>query len=291
VPSLVDVMRRSLVLMLALAAAVVARAAQEPVIRGLDHIPLAVNDLEQAKIAFQALGFALKPGRLHTNGLRNAHVKFPDGTEIELITAPAATDALTSEYRSWLKGGDGPALLGLYAPDLGALTEHLSRHGSVLNRTGDLVTFSEPAALKRLFFARRQRSPTDRPEHFAHANTALTLTSVWLADGMPEQRLLAMLGAAPIGEPPCGPFGSGVAAFSLPEGEVVFVPVTAQLAPGRPIVGATVTVENLETARSILNGNRIRHDRVAGCARDSLWVRPSDAHGMWLELRQQPGAR
>jgi len=62
-------------------------AAPEPVVRGLDHVPLAVKDLEQAKADFEALGFALKPGRPHDNGLRNAHVKFPDGTEIELITA------------------------------------------------------------------------------------------------------------------------------------------------------------------------------------------------------------
>ena len=70
-------------------------AASEPVVRGLDHIPLAVNDLEASRADFEALGFVLKPGRRHENGLRNLHAKFPDGTEIELITVGAATDALT----------------------------------------------------------------------------------------------------------------------------------------------------------------------------------------------------
>jgi hypothetical protein len=137
--------------------------------------------LEQSKVDFEALGFVLKPGRPHENGLRNAHVKFPYGTEIELITAPLATDALASEYHSRLRGGDGPIFLGLHAPDLSKLVQRSSQLGLSLDRKGDLVTISEPPSLRRLFFARRQRSPTDRSEHFAHANTAFGLEGIWLA--------------------------------------------------------------------------------------------------------------
>lgn len=264
--------------------------AQESVVLGLDHIILAVADLEGAKADFSALGFALKPGRPHSNGLRNAHAKFPDGTEIELITAPAATDALASEYYNWLKDGDGPAFFGFYAPSFGALIDRLSRLGLLLNRKGGLGTFSEPVALRRLFFGRRQHSPTDRPEHFAHANTAFSLAGIWLAGATAEQRLLANLGALPLNEPPCGPLGTGSAAVSLPEAEIVFLPESAQLVAGRGIVGATVTVKSIHTVESVLTTNRIRHDRVAGCGRQSLWVGPTAAHGMWLEFRQPSGA-
>jgi len=34
------------------------------------------------------MGCAIKPERSHPDGILNAHVKFTDGTEIELITAP-----------------------------------------------------------------------------------------------------------------------------------------------------------------------------------------------------------
>jgi hypothetical protein len=261
-------------------------AAQDAVVQGLDHIPLAVKDLDRSKADFAALGFALKPGRPHENGLRNAHLKFADGTEIELITVAAATDALTSEYYKWLEGGDGAAFLGLYAPDLRALSERLSKLGLTLERRGNLGTFSEPGALRRLFFSRRQRSPTDRPEHFAHANTAFSLVGVWLAGAAAEEQLLPMLGAAPIETPPCGPLGAGSTALALPEGEGVFLLATAQLAPGRPIVAATVAVRSLEAAAAVLHGARVRYHRLASCTRDSLWVGPADAHGLWLELWQ-----
>ena len=63
---------------------------------GIDHIPLAVNDLASATETYRRLGFAIKPGRFHADGIRNNHVKFEDGAGIELITASAPTDALTA---------------------------------------------------------------------------------------------------------------------------------------------------------------------------------------------------
>lgn len=169
------------VLSAAVGARATSAAVHEPVVRGLDHFTLAVMDLEATKADFAALGFALKPGRPHDNGLRNAHVKFPDGTEIELITAPAATNALASEYHDLLKDGDGPAFLGFYAPNFDALNHRLAQLNLALNRQGSIATFSEPVAFRRLFFARRQQSPTDQPEHFAHTNTAFRLAEFgWL---------------------------------------------------------------------------------------------------------------
>ena len=63
-------------------------AAPEPAVTGLDHLPIAVRDLARAANDYRALGFALKPGRPHDNGIQNQHVKFTDGTELELIAAP-----------------------------------------------------------------------------------------------------------------------------------------------------------------------------------------------------------
>ena len=108
-------------------------------ILGLDHIPIAVGNLERAADRFRALGFVLKPGRPHANGIRNEHAKFPDGTELELITAPAARDDLTRKYRRHLAAGDGPAFLAFYAPDQSRVTRPLPPY---------------------VFLGGRQRSPT-----------------------------------------------------------------------------------------------------------------------------------
>jgi hypothetical protein len=49
---------------------------------GIDHIPLVVKYLDDAAEAYRRLGFAIKPGRPHADGIRNAHAKFPDGAGI-----------------------------------------------------------------------------------------------------------------------------------------------------------------------------------------------------------------
>ena len=255
---------------IALMFSAVAAAAQDALVRGLDHIPLAVKDLEQSQADFEALGFVLKPGRPHANGLRNVHVKFPDGTELELITASSASDALSSDYLAWLREGDGPAFLGLYAPG---------------RKQADFAALTDPS-LKRVFFSGRQQSPTDRPEHFAHPNTAFALSGVWLAGADAERRLLPLLGARPAKTPTCLPFGAAAVAYSLPEAQVVFLPATDQLVPGRSIVGATVTVRNLQAVRHILASSGIAFEMPHGCDDHSLWVGPRAAHGMWLEFHQ-----
>lgn len=55
-------------------------------------------------------------------------------------------------------------------------------------------------------------------------------------------------------------------------------------APERRIVGATVTVQSLATARKILERNKVAY--VAGCQSSSVWIAPTEANGLWLEMRE-----
>ena len=119
-------------------------------VAGLDHIIILVNDLEAAASRYRAMGFALKPGRPHDNGIRNQHVKFEDGTELELLAAPEAKDALTAQYRRYLAQGDGPAHLVLYAPDADALAARIV--GGVFGAQRDgLITFPIGHRLRALW--------------------------------------------------------------------------------------------------------------------------------------------
>ena len=163
----------SAVLLLPLMVVLLTGASRQPrpLVTGLDHIIILVNDLEAAASRYRALGFALKPGRPHDNGIRNQHVKFEDGTELELLTAPEAKDALTAQYRRYLAQGDGPAHVVLYPPDAGALAARIVGGMFGAQRDG-LITFPIGHRLRPIFFGGRNKSPTDRPEHFAHGNSA-----------------------------------------------------------------------------------------------------------------------
>lgn len=66
----------------------------------VDHVPIAVVSLDEARLTYEQLGFRLKPGRVHANGLRNAFAKFPGGDYLELISPErGAVDALSERVR------------------------------------------------------------------------------------------------------------------------------------------------------------------------------------------------
>jgi catechol 2,3-dioxygenase-like lactoylglutathione lyase family enzyme len=85
----------------------------------IDHVVIAVSDLEDSAADFRSLGFTIKPGRLHPNGLLNSHVKFVDGTSLELMSvAGEPTDPVAAAYADFLQAGDGGAFAAIEAdPD------------------------------------------------------------------------------------------------------------------------------------------------------------------------------
>jgi catechol 2,3-dioxygenase-like lactoylglutathione lyase family enzyme len=243
-------------------------ALSPPLVLGIDHVPVAVADLEAAGARYRALGFTLKPGRPHANGIRNLHAKFADGTEIELITAPAAVDPLTRHYREHLTAGDGPAFLALFASPGVQVEERLAAAGV---RVPDYF-----------FFGPRQASPTDLPEHFAHANSAYAVTRVWLADDdlSAERRLLEALGATFHRETAAFPDPMQAEIADFPQGSVALVAGAQQVVHGRRIAGITVAVRDLDAAAAVAGAGSRR-------TASSVFVDPRVAAGYRLEFRRQ----
>lgn len=242
---------------------------------GIDHVPTVVANLEEAVVSYQSLGFSIKPGRFHQNGLRNSHVKFPDGSGIELISPPAQpVDDLTETYAALLKRGEGPAYLSLHARDTDALTTALAEANIPFKDESGLITLPDHD-LHFIFFVQDNRSPTDRPEHFAHPNTAAAMTEVWLALDPPARAslrtLLLALGAIESTETVRVPAAVRAEVFSVQNGRVVVVSDEYRLQNGREIIGVTFRVRTVQAVRQIPG--------VTGTS-----VPPTVAHGLWLRF-------
>jgi hypothetical protein len=236
-----------------------------PLVR-LDHIPTAVRDLEQATVDYRALGFAVKPGRPHANGLRNAHIKFTDGAGLELIMAAGAQDALSARYDTFLREGEGPAYLTLHAADEALAAAALRAAGIPHTRDANGLALADPR-LDWVFFAGDNRSPTDRPEHFAHANGAFATREVWVAtdDPGPLAQLLAALNAPRHEEVRHAPFEVHATVFELADGgRIVIVPARYRIVPGHPLIGVVMSTRA-----------------------EPRWWPPKSAHGLWLGLAVQ----
>lgn len=263
--------------------------ALQPLVR-IDHIPLAVRNLDRAVETYQRLGFTIKPGRFHADGIHNAHVKFANGAGIELITAGVPKDNLTLHYRALLAQGDGPAFVGFYTPNLTALERQLDRSGIRYSLDGNLLLFSDRALAWAFVFDVPNLAPNDKPEYFQHANTAKATEGIWIA-GAEQTRMLMLFKALGARIEPRrvyvpNPVTADVATLA-DAGEVTLLPATRQILPGRPIVGIVIQTRDLDALnRQIRSAGVIPASTRETKACRSTFIAPRDTHGVWLEFRE-----
>jgi hypothetical protein len=255
----------------------------QPLVLGIDHVPIVVGDLNKAEADYRSMGFAIKPGRFHVNGIQNSHVKFADGTELELITAPRNVDALTSEYRLKLQSGEGPVYFGLFTPDTKLLRTKLSALNLPFEAEGGLTSFPSGLRLHPMFFGTREKALDDKPEYFAHPNTSVRLTALWVGEDEDQLNVLNKLGVNVQTSQPCGPIAGRTEVARLPDGDLYLV---KNGGPDRSVLGARLEVRDLKVTLSLLVQAGLSPE-VPSCASRSLWISPARGHGIWLQFVQR----
>jgi hypothetical protein len=237
----------------------------------VDHVSIAVHSLDSARATYRALGFTLKPGRVHANGLRNAFPKFADGSYLELISpGRGAVDALTADYAAFLKRGEGGAFLSIRTDFLARLARRLEAGGHRPRRS-EYRAFStlgfDRRALDWLFFIEYNAPASDAPELLRHANTALGIETVWLS-----RAAEATLGTLDL---PLGQVRAGSSIFD-------------RLAT--PVVGVTIRVRSLDAAaQAVRRGLGIQPPTRTDVRGRAIVVPAARAHGVWIEFLQLHG--
>ena len=165
----------------------------------VDHVILAVRHLPTAVDSFRAAGFTIKAGRLHTDGLLNAHVKFSTAQEIELMTLAAApSSGIAEEYARILDDGEGGAYVALAKSDLDSVARAAEALGLHPARPSSgqaaFVSFPGDSAAMAVFFGGRS-SVIDPDSLLTHANGARALAELRVEGGEELAHLLEALGA------------------------------------------------------------------------------------------------
>jgi hypothetical protein len=193
----------------------------------LDHTIIAVQDLDAASDTFRRAGFRIKPGRLHANGLLNGHIKFPDGTEIELMTVRGTPgDDMARRYAELLKAGDGGVYVALKLDDIAGAEPEAKSLGLGTRRSASgpwrFLGFVTPSPAAAVFFTSGGTPAVDDPAIFQHEPHATALTEVWLEGGDALGDLLRRLGSRSCGEA-SGPDGRKGQRWALRNGTLVLV--------------------------------------------------------------------
>jgi catechol 2,3-dioxygenase-like lactoylglutathione lyase family enzyme len=262
----------------------------------LDHVPIAVRDLDVAVRTFGALGFSFKPGRPHENSILNQHVKFADGSALELITATEPRDDLARYYRDFLARGEGGAFLSLDAGPVAPISAGIRSvepdHRATTGAYYQSLSFQGAHPMRYLFFILIQSRPPDLPEHLSHANGAARLAAVWVRrhDPSHERRLLERLGARACPSALRLPVGAVMSEMRLERGSLYLVP-SPGAAPARAVTGVTIEVPDLAAARRAVALPDTAVQRGRDPRGEWLRIPPAHAHGIWIELLRPASRR
>ncbi len=229
----------------------------------LDHIIVTVQNIDKAAETYSTLGFTIKEGRLHANGLLNKHIKFKDGSSVELMTVKGnAKDDIARAYQEFLKNQEGGIYVAINAPfDL--VMEKADELGlSYQTSFGDpfsYITF-ENADLANVFFISYGKSFTDPDSILTHKNKVTGIKGIWMESSPLFVELIINLGAELKGM------------LSTPDGK-------------------QNPVYRLNHYDFIVDESISKKPKILGIQFDSEnspnlnWLPPSQNHGIWITFR------
>jgi catechol 2,3-dioxygenase-like lactoylglutathione lyase family enzyme len=277
-------------------------------ITGIDHILLAVRDLDAARMGWTRLGFTLSPRGKHLGrGTGNYCVMFPQDY-IELFGI-VGTERVNPEYTQFLAAGEGPMKLAWATDDaeaafaaLSALGLHpdppreLGRQlelpeGTVVPRFS-IVALPQEATPALSSFLCAQLTPElmRRPEWLEHANgaTGLLGITVVVADTAPLQEAYEFLfGPASIHTT------DDILTLHVGRHRIIFataedfaamhpeIDIEDRAAAAPFIALLTLTVRNIETTIDYLTNWQIPHEILPD---RRVVVPPEEANGAALEF-------
>jgi hypothetical protein len=197
----------------------------------LDHAIVVVRDLDAAATRLAPLGFRFKPGRPHPDGLLNRHIKFRDGTELELMTIVGTPGSrMARDYASQIAAGEGGVSAALWTDDPDRVRA-AARVLGVQPRTTRLgllqfVAFPGVPDAAAVWVGAGDLTVNDPESVLAHENGATGLEAAWIEAGTWLERLLRALGSGPCG-PATVPGGLAGERWALARGSLVLVPPRA----------------------------------------------------------------
>ena len=168
----------------------------------LHHAVVVVRDLDSAAARLGPLGFRFKPGRLHPDGILNRHIKFRDGTEIELMTVVGRpTDRMAEGYAGLLATGEKGVYAALWTTDMAGVVARAGRAGlpgrSTRLGAWEFLSFPGVRDAAAFFFGAGGAPANDPDSVLAHENGSVGLEAAWVEAGPRFERLLRTLGSSP----------------------------------------------------------------------------------------------
>lgn len=190
----------------------------------IDHVITVVDDLDKSVESWQQKGFTVKPGRLHANGLKNAHIKFKNGSSLELMSiSEEPRDAIARNYQKLLKeGGEGIVFIALTGISTDSMELILSQnnipHETIKGKAWNYITFPDMTGLAHFFFIESFIKVKDTPTTLTHPNQSTGINEVIVEGDKRLIQFLTLIGLKP------SPNQQVLQPFQTSTGKIIIIP-------------------------------------------------------------------
>ena len=149
----------------------------------LDHIIIGTKDIQNSIVFFEdKLGFEIKKGKDHNNGLKNYFIEFNDKSEIEIMSIQKPNDNLAFEYESLINKDQYAFQFAIRTNQLSQLKNHLSNLSENFTEFYETESYSI-LSKKRIdpkfpfFFIQHHKENHIQSNH---TNNSSGISSIWL---------------------------------------------------------------------------------------------------------------
>ncbi|MBV2143351.1 VOC family protein [Falsochrobactrum sp. TDYN1] len=282
-------------------------------VKGVDHVFLLVNNLEESAAQYRRLGFTLSPRGLHSKekGTGNYTIMFPEDY-FELLGIVTETEGNLHQREKLTAQGEGLhaiacridnaqeakaelALLGVETGKVGAFSRPVQLpNGGEGVAAFETVSFADSEAPQGMVFMcqHKTRDTVWLPELIEHANSASALSAIVTLSSNPEVTARGFARLYADGKAFAQDGGWKVTTGTRSADLLVLAPQrAAEIYPGvdfsktpaSAFAALRIRVSSLEAARAALDANGVLHVKTeAGIA-----VLPENASGTLLEFSKQ----
>lgn len=165
----------------------------------VDHIISVVADIEESIQDFEEIGFSVKRGTLHSNGLINAHIKFRNHSSFELMSLRGEPeDETASEYKALLEekeGGVFIVLTGIKTDSLSSVLTVLGiEHNTIPGNLWNYITFPQSSSLAHFFIIEYLYVSNDSEDILNHKNGSEKVSKVYVEGDEQVLKFLSDIG-------------------------------------------------------------------------------------------------
>jgi Glyoxalase-like domain len=255
----------------------------------LDHVIIGSNNLDQSRSFLKdKLGFSLKKGTEHSNGISSFFVEFEDSSEIELISVANANDKLTEEYNSLLAKKRFGFQFVLRTNKIYKLKEYFRTLDSRFSQINENKTYSTLSKQNLdpelpLFFIQYHQQNVNTVTN--HQNKTLGISSVWISTR--EIKSTAMqyidLGFSVVDRINVGNIKNKTVLLRNDNFEIILIESNSN-----EVSGLTIRTSDLNEIRNLIKKNLSLDLKEQTNKRGkSLFLNPKVTNSIWFEFLEK----